>query len=178
MISTFTRSWARFDVDRHYRYELGRTWEPSLPSITWCMLNPSTADEHDLDPTLRKCLGYSVKWGYGEMRVVNLFAWRSTDPKALAKVAGYSPVGPENNTTILAALATSQTFLVGWGSEKIARSQACAILRLMKDRKATLHHLGQNRDGHPKHPLYLPGDLRPMAITPAGLIHAIEGART
>ena len=61
-----------------YRYELRRIWQPKKGLVCWVMLNPSIADANIDDPTIRRCIGYTAKWGYGGRVVVNLFALRAT----------------------------------------------------------------------------------------------------
>jgi hypothetical protein len=62
------------------------------------MLNPSTADGKEDDPTIRRCIGFAKSWGNGSLEVVNLFGFRATDPKELLEVK--DPIGPENNIWI------------------------------------------------------------------------------
>jgi len=76
-----------------YRYTLTREWEDGR-CVAWLMFNPSNADATDDDATIRKCIGFSKRWGYGRMAVVNLYGVRSRDPKTVAKTA--DPVGPLN----------------------------------------------------------------------------------
>src|SRR5258707_10232275 len=52
-------------------------------TVLFVMLNPSTADGQGDDPTIRKCVGFAQRWGYDRMKVVNLFAYRATDPRML-----------------------------------------------------------------------------------------------
>ena len=104
------------DCER-YRYRLDRSWG-SGPRVCWVMLNPSTADaEHD-DATLRKITAYTKRWGYGSLVVVNLFAWRSKDPKALplADDRGWArAIGPDTDKHIEAAVRESDLVVCGWG---------------------------------------------------------------
>jgi hypothetical protein len=96
---------ATFDTTRRYRYRLIHDWTGSPERVAFIMLNPSTADERTLDPTIRRCIGFAKAWGFGGIDVVNLFAWRTTDPAALARVA--DPIGPRNDGMIAAALRQS-----------------------------------------------------------------------
>lgn len=82
-----------FSPCRTYRYSLVHEWDRDLPRVAFIMLNPSTADENALDPTLRRCLGFARSWGYGSFEIGNVFAFRATDPKAMKAAA--DPFGPE-----------------------------------------------------------------------------------
>src|SRR5436190_22946192 len=76
---------------RRYRYTLTRVWDESYPRIAWIGLNPSTADENVLDPTLRRVVRFSMDWGFGSFTMLNLFALRATDPVVMK--AHFEPVG-------------------------------------------------------------------------------------
>ena len=92
-------SGATFSDDGVYRYRLWREWDADLPSCLFIMLNPSTADATQDDPTIRRCIDYARRWGFGRLEVGNLFALRSTDPKAL--YAADDPVGPDNDDALM-----------------------------------------------------------------------------
>jgi hypothetical protein len=74
-----------FSSDRRYRYVFRHTWEPLfVPKLcTWIGLNPSVADETQLDPTLRRIRAFSGAWGYNGFIMTNLFGLVSTDPRQL-----------------------------------------------------------------------------------------------
>ena len=74
---------AAFSADRVHRYRLSRVWGDSGGGVCFVMLNPSTADAFQLDPTGRRCRGYAEAWGHRRLEVVNIFSLRSTDPAAL-----------------------------------------------------------------------------------------------
>jgi len=116
------------------------------------MLNPSTADATEDDPTIRRCLGFAQAWGRTGLTVANLYALRSTDPKALWKHS--DPVGPENDD-VLAGLAKQHRELVcAWGANaKPAR--VSRFRELIEGNGGTLLCLGTTKDGAPRHPLYL-----------------------
>ncbi len=85
------KSDAELSKCRAYRYALWRTWDESKPFAMFVGLNPSTADELEDDPTIRRCINFSKLWGYGGLCMVNLFAYRATDPTALFLVQGKRP---------------------------------------------------------------------------------------
>jgi len=156
---------ATFDAERVYRYRLWRHWAPEPGRLVlWCMLNPSTADEFVLDPTLRRCQTYSREWGFDGFEVVNLFAVRATDPRDMLRHP--APVGPRNDAAILVAASRASLIICGWGNNGRHQDRAAHVLRLLRTPNIgpKLHHLGRNDDGRgePSHPLYLAGTRRPQ----------------
>jgi hypothetical protein len=149
---------ASLSADRVYRYLLWREWESAPKRILWIMLNPSTADEMVLDPTLRRVEGFSRSWGFGGFLVCNLFALRSTQPAALKNHP--RPIGERidgfevNDDEIRRQADRVNDIVCAWGSHKMVPARAVAIERLLSGHR--LSHLGRNADGEPKHPLYLP----------------------
>lgn len=114
-MSLFTNlSGARFSPCRRYRYLLWRGWDATKPSATFVMLNPSTADEVDNDPTVERCQQRAIQMGYGGLRVANIFAFRSPDPRALYREA--EPVGDENDAAIIQAAQGAGIVVCAWGT--------------------------------------------------------------
>lgn len=157
-LASYVNTGATFDEPaRVYRYRLWREWEAAPSRLLWIMLNPSTADETVLDPTLRRVEGFTRAWGYGGFLVVNLFALRSTDPRGL--YVHPAPIGEThgrfnvNDDEIQTAANRATSIVVAWGGEKVARDRAKAVLTFLRSRP--LGCLGVNSDGSPKHPLYL-----------------------
>ena len=144
---------ASLDRTRRYRYRLRRDWQTSPRRVTFIMLNPSTADARVLDPTIRRCVGFARAWGFGGLDVVNLFAWRSTRPEALRRVA--DPVGPRNHAAIASALRESSLVVAAWGNTAPAREQALRVCRLATRLRTPLFCLGTTLGGQPRHPLYV-----------------------
>lgn len=158
-ISLLEQSGAEFSDCGLYRYRLWRWWDATAPSITFLMLNPSTADEHTNDPTVERCIRYARKWGYGGLYVVNLFAWRATDPRELA--APVDPVGPRNDQAIVRAVEQSAgSVLCAWGNGGELDDRGATVVELLT--RFELRCLGVNKSGHPVHPLYQPGDAEPV----------------
>src|SRR5262249_2332127 len=114
---------AAFSRCRTFRYSLSRVWNPRLLIVMFVGLNPSTADEQGDDPTVRRCVGFSRKWNYGGLILVNLFAYRSTDPTGLLDAD--DPIGPGNDKHILASARVAERVVIGWGNKGswLARDQ-------------------------------------------------------
>jgi hypothetical protein len=142
-----------------YRYELKRRWSAG-PTATWIMLNPSTADAEQDDPTIRRCVGFTKAWGLGGLTVVNLFALRSTDPRALLSAA--DPVGLGNDDAIHDAATAARIVIAAWGAHGVLNGRATHVLDLLETTPAQVACLGTTKDGHPRHPLRLRGDLKPV----------------
>jgi hypothetical protein len=122
---------ATFSDDRVYRYRLWREWNSKRPPLTFLMLNPSTADEHQLDPTCKGCVKRAIKWGYGELWIINLFALKSTDPQGLYEHV--DPVGPDNDEHIAEVVdftyKRSGIVIAGWGSTASCATVASSCAR-------------------------------------------------
>jgi len=154
---------AVIDPTGMYRYLLWRTWDTSLPPLAFIMLNPSTADENADDPTLRRCLGFARVWGYGRLSVVNLFAYRSTDPSALRTAV--DPIGPENNAHITVAAVGASLVIAAWGDGGRLGGRDGDVLRRLG---GPVQCLGVTAHGNPRHPLYVSYSTPPLplAVTP------------
>lgn len=149
----YTDQGATFDEDRAYRYLLWRKWANGT-LVLWILLNPSTADEHVLDPTLRRVEAFTRAWGHTGFIVANAFAYRSTDPGKLYRF-DVEPVGNDNDQHIKEAASSASIIVCGWGTEPIAVDRALRITHLLRYRR--LYCLGVNKNGSPRHPLYLAG---------------------
>lgn len=150
---------AVFSKDGLYRYWLSRTIAPIGKKVTFICLNPSTADASYNDPTISRCISFAKQWGAANLIVVNLFAYRSTDPRAL-KVA-YDPVGPENDTWLTKAVTQSDLVVAAWGNGGNLNGRA-ELVKSMFPRQ--LCALRLTKQGMPGHPLYLPSGLRPTPL--------------
>ena len=136
-----------------YRYALTRVWDAGGPRLLFIMLNPSKATERANDPTVERCERRARALGYGAMRVMNIFAWRETDPKALARAA--EPVGAENDALLLAGLAWADRVIAGWGVHGAHLGRGPQVETLLRGAGADLYCLGLSKAGHPRHPLYI-----------------------
>ena len=122
------------------------------------LLNPSTADAGKDDPTLRRCVDYAKRWGFGSSYTVNLFAYRATDPATL--VSAPKPVGPRNNYWIRRMAVYTDLAVAGWGNGGGLYGRDQEIRRMIPN----LHCIKVNGSGHPAHPLYLRKEMKPTKL--------------
>lgn len=150
-----------------YRYRLWRTWGPG-DVVTFVMLNPSTADADNDDPTIRKCMGFARRWGCGSLQVVNLAAFRCTDPRGLynTRYPVSEPAKPQENFKHLRdAIELAGTVVCAWGVPGGELPNAAEMLEVMMAKWPTkLRVLGFNKDGTPKHPLMVPYIAPPVPL--------------
>lgn len=142
-----------------YRYSLIHKWSGAPDNkLVFLMLNPSTADAFKADPTVAACMVWAQMWGFGELEVVNIFAYRATDPKNMKKAE--DPIGPLNNAFVKEAAASASLIVAAWGAhgDHLGRGREVAT-KLLREMKLTC--LAINEGGHPKHPLYIKRKTKP-----------------
>lgn len=150
-----------------YRYTLTRQFRMDAPEpLVFVMLNPSTADATKDDPTIRRCISFAQREGYGGLLVVNLYALRSPDPKSLWQAG--DPVGPWNDEWLLMAAKLASRngspMVCAWGAGA-REDRVAAFLRCVEFTGARCVSLGKTKTGAPRHPLYVPGNA-PMEAWP------------
>lgn len=157
---------AVFSPDRFYRYVLMRDVAPltGVGSVAFVGLNPSTADETRDDPTITRCIRFARDWGFAQLLMLNLYAFRATDPVILwrARRDGVDVVGPENLETIQQVAGGCDLVVCAWGAIQAPRADAQIerVLALIGDP----HCIGLTKGGAPRHPLYMPTAARPQAF--------------
>jgi hypothetical protein len=147
---------ANFSPDRVYRYDLWRTWSFGSSFALFVGLNPSTADETQDDPTIRRCVAFAKAWGYSGLCMVNLFAFRATKPEDMKRAA--DPIGPQNDYVLWERAGRANIVIAAWGAHGSYRGRAADVRRQLPN----LHYLRLTKDGSPGHPLYLPKTLVPQ----------------
>lgn len=160
-------SWAIFSEDHRYRYVLGRTINAGVDdpkSVAFIGLNPSTADEKHDDPTIRRCKGYAKRWGYDRLIMLNLFAYRATDPADMK--AASDPVGEANNVYLGWYARAASRAVCAWGVPGAYLNRGAKVAKMLHG-EAVLFALRLTKCGQPSHPLYLPSDLNPFTWEPS-----------
>ncbi len=143
-----------------YRYLLTRKIDAVIGNQTpkpclFVMLNPSTADATKDDPTIRRCVRFARREFCNSLTVVNLFAYRSTDPDGLRRVQ--NPFGPDNERHIYEQLKAHRDGMIvaAWGVNQMADK----LVTIQHDIAcAGAHCLGITKHGYPRHPVRLRAD--------------------
>ena len=151
---------AVFSQDGAYRYLLWRVGHPQGRVLGMGMLNPSTADESADDPTISRCRRIAREMRVPGLLVWNLFAFRATDPAVLKQAE--DPVGADNDGAIALAASLCDRTVLAWGNHGRHRMRSVEVLDLLGPSQTRLAALGRTGVGEPRHPLYLPGGVRPM----------------
>lgn len=163
-------SGAVLDLDQVYRYYLWRTWSPSRESMIFVMLNPSTADAEVDDPTIRRCVNFAKREGCGGIGVLNLFAYRATQPDDLLRTD--DPKGPLNKQYVEWVISGATGPLVAawgtWWHSNQTRRYGQSIPRLSveaiaKQNNKRMWCLGFTKDRQPRHPLYV-SSSQPLVV--------------
>lgn len=171
-----------FSPCRKYRYTLWREWwRDALPRplcrdcadvngvcprdgtrcdpsdyVQFIGLNPSTADETNDDPTIRRCINFAKAWGFGAMCMTNLFAFRATDPRCMMGCS--RPIGADNDLWLTAMARNAALIVAGWGNKGAFLGRDKEVLKLLDN----VHCLRHTKAGHPEHPLYIPAETQPI----------------
>lgn len=141
--------------NRLYRYVLWREWDTSKGTCVFIGLNPSTANETEDDPTLRRCVNFAKDWGFGKCVIINLFAYRTTNPDELKKQD--KPVGYKNNHHIKTESVNAAMVVAAWGNHGFFLKRDEKVLKLLKDIRLKCFKLTSK--GQPVHPLYQSKDI-------------------
>jgi hypothetical protein len=157
-------SGATFSENRVYRYELWREWwADTSPTCVFIGLNPSTANEEVNDPTIRRCIDFAKRLYCGRLVMLNLYAYRATDPRDLD--SALDPIGPDNDKTLKSWAdrmipCGSGVVIAAWGAggHPTRIAEVCGIFD-----KTDLACLGKTAKGAPRHPLYVRA-AAPLAV--------------
>lgn len=160
-----------------FRYRLSRSWGPDIyRPLVFVMLNPSTADANEDDATIRRCVRFASDHGFTSIEVVNLFAYRATEPADLRK-AGY-PAGPDNDRHIAEAVRGAGAVCVAWGANAADLERPQIVLPLIRAQGAEPMCLSITKGGHPGHPLMLAASCGLKPFTIEAIQDAMDGGST
>ena len=158
---------------KRYRYTLHRIWNRSKPVACVIALNPSTANSENDDNTVRRLVSFCKAFGYGGFVIINLFAYRATDPKEIKRLPADIAIGPENDIYLRRITLGAKLVIAAWGSHGDLHGRGKQVMRLLREQSKTVHCFNtktghKTKNGQPKHPLYLPGDANLVEIKYVG----------
>lgn len=170
IIDGATGRWAEYSEDRVYRYALGIPFNvPGKPCV-FLLLNPSTATESQDDPTVRRCWGFAMRWGFAGAVILNLFAFRATLPADMRNA--FDPIGPDNDAAIRRLVPTGGALICAWGVFGRYRDRDVSVLLSLDEIGAQTECLGLTKAGDPRHPLYLKSDAVRLRFVGRHLVEA------
>ena len=143
---------AIFSEDGKYRYALWRVWNPSRPVIGYLGLNSSTAGALNNDPTISRNMIRSDREGYGSMIQVNMHGFITPNPELLLQVE--DAIGELNDLYIREMDRLTERQICMWGSFKPVKKRAADVYKMLSNP----YCLSVNKDGEPKHSLYVSYD--------------------
>lgn len=154
-----------YSKDMVFRYAFGRWWgAPDLASTAvWVLLNPATGDtERRARPTLARCISRSRAAGSTGLVIVNLFAYRDTDPRNLKSAS--DAVGPANDEVLRVITAAGEQTIAAWGAHGKLQGRSAQVGVLLDSPLC----LGTTQRGEPRHPLYVSANASLLAWAPLG----------
>ena len=134
-------------------------------TVAIVMKNPSSADEHNADTTIRRVEEYVHRnfRSAATLTVLNLFAYRATDPadvEETRRLSGLdSIVGDGNDAAISAAGQASDQVILGWGApsgidQVDYKRRIQQVTEILQPYRHKLWHVSPlTSDSHPRHPL-------------------------
>lgn len=151
---------AHFSEDRQYRFSLWRIWDKTKPLIMFIGLNPSTANETEPDPTITRVIGFAKSWGYGGVYMMNCWAYVSTDPEKLRDHRFNELICEWNDNMLTVTKAKCKDVVFAWGAFPVVKETGRdkELIEMFPNAKA----LVINKDGSPRHPLYVKGETVPV----------------
>ena len=147
-------SYAIFSECGKYRFVLARAWDLNKPRIMFIGLNPSTANAEKDDPTIRRVKTIAKNLGYGGVFMLNCFPYVSTDPTYLDDFGK----DEENEMWLLDIAGYCSETVFAWGNFPIVvkAGKLTKMCGMFPNAKA----LHINKNGSPKHPLYVKSDTQ------------------
>lgn len=155
-------SFALLSACGRYRYTLTRVLNPNVAreqrrTLLMLGVNPSTADGETDDASIRKMCGFARRWGFDRLQVGNVFGWRATDVRELARAP--DPVGPENDEHLDQLIGGADLVVPCWGRQSkvppALRPRFNVVRTLIQAWERPTACLGRCSDGSPRHPLML-----------------------
>lgn len=117
------------ESDDNYRYWLKISFKNRTNSKTLCVIlkNPSVATDKRCDNTVSKVCNVAKSNGYSEVIILNLFPYRSPQPKAVLdfyKMPDFESK-MKDNLCIIQKECKENDVIFAWGTNTISSSKCC-----------------------------------------------------
>ena len=152
-----------YSPDMMFRYAFGRWWGNTDLATTaiWVLLNPATGDtEKRHRPTLVRCISRSRAAGHTGLVIVNLFAFRDTNPRNLRTAPDV--IGPANDDVLRVITKAGAQTIAAWGGHGRLKGRSGHVGPLL----ASPMCLGTTQRGETRHPLYISADTQLVPWVP------------
>lgn len=159
---------AELSDDSRYRYTLTRAWAPGGRRALVVGHNPSTADAEQDDQTIRRLRQLLGDAGFAGFTIVNLFAFRATDPKDCLAMGGHAIGYLRQEETLTREVRAASCVIAAWGEIKTERQEERVnelLIRLAPTGKS-LFCFGLTKGGFPRHPSRLPRSAKLEVCAP------------
>jgi len=147
---------------KQYRFVLWRSWDTTLPKVLFIGLNPSKANQTENDATTKRIHGLSKGLGFGGFFLMNCFPYIATDPNNLNNFEKLD----ENDALLLKVVPKCSCVIFAWGNNPLVTRFQRDAWFIKKFPNAQV--LDFNKNGSPKHPLYVPYRTKLKAFKPIG----------
>lgn len=145
-------------VEGKMRWTLRRAWGRG-PAILWCGLNPSKANGATDDPTMLRVIGFSYRWGFGSLVMINIYPYITSSPEVLRGWLQRSPraAGLISHNRMVAREEAGKVDVrvAAWGAGATATAEHEFMTAMSWDGliEPPWKCLGLNDGGSPIHPL-------------------------
>ena len=136
-----------------YRYSLRVKLEGDGLAVVFICLNPSTADHDKPDPTVTRCINRCNSIGASSFTMLNIFAYRATDPREMKKQA--DPVGLWNDKMIYLNALRAGMIVYAWGNHGEFKNRSESVRWLVGSMRDKIYYLKATKTGEFYHPLYV-----------------------
>jgi len=157
VIKKVINSTATMSDNDEYRYRLVKIWDWNLKIAGIIMLNPSKADVIKVDATVMNITNYLIDNGYGGIDIVNLYAYRTTDPRFLTnRDQQFESI---NNDYIHEVTKDRDIMIIAWGSDNNKyKTRKREVERILLPYSEKLKCFEDESGKQPRHPLLLADD--------------------
>ena len=166
-LGKYIESESGISIDGKHRLYLKRRWfvntQDGKDCLLWVMLNPSIASGTEDDMTVRKCIEFSKRLGFGAMLVVNLYTYITTKPDNLFNLLPYKRNDDKANDIAKLCISECEYGIIATGNIQndhvVSALTRLKIITSFAD-KDFWYTLGFTKSRWPRHPSRISYDIQ------------------